>query len=98
MTEEELREKLEAIIDEPGGGLSGVTERKAARIMQLIKADREAVVREARIDELNSLVTRLPVDEFGDQGYVLNLKARGDILERITQLQSHQPTNTKEKE
>lgn len=44
------------------------------------------IEREARISELNRLITRIPVDEFGDQKYILNLNAY-QILERIKELE-----------
>lgn len=44
------------------------------------------IIAAERIDELNSLITRLPADELGQQKYVLNLKALGGILERIKEL------------
>lgn len=121
MTEEELREKLCEIIDEPGGGLASVTERKAARIMQLIKADRKAAVKRARSEavaivvgditngELDSIIERAekvikliaPLRELRKMGRVRRKKMYTDFIEERdieAQLQSHQPTNTKEKE
>ena len=46
------------------------------------------LINKSVISELYSLITPLPVDEFGNQTYVLTLKGRADILKRIKALES----------
>lgn len=64
------------------------------KIMPLLQDE----VLRARIAQLNSLITRLPANEFGEQKYVLTLRARTDILDVIDDLESQLTKSPKEKE
>lgn len=100
MSAKTLRDKLTDLFFKAAGGISDMAKDEVDEAMQLIKADRQAAVREARIQgKLDFIDENYPnlMSDSPEQNYTqINWVVREVRAYLLAELQSHQPTNKEE--